>query len=222
MLSFLLQSDGWRLQGRGEGEVPVQRPLLQICSHIQVVQHLHRVHGSLSDRPEASGSQPAVFGGRGLLAEPLRRVRTLKPHIHRIVIHALLVLLREARVRRAPPEGAFGSPAPGEAVQPLVDHRVLGQLVVGGVVLLRMVVGVDMLSGVVAGRDVVLCIVIGGGIILGLVIGRSMLRSLVIRHVMLRGLVIGQNMHLRLVIRRGMLAGLVIGGGMIPCFVIGG
>lgn len=95
----------------------MQRPLLQLRPHIQVVQHLYRVHGSFSDRPKASGSQPVVFGGRGLRAEPPRRLRVrTQPHVHRVVVHPLLVLLREARVGGAPPKGAFSSPAPGEAV----------------------------------------------------------------------------------------------------------
>lgn len=98
MFSFLLQSDGLRLEGRGEREVPVQWPLLQLRPHIQVVQHLYRVHGSFSDRSEAPGSQTVVFGGRGLVARPPRRlrVRTLKPHVNSIVVHRLLVLLAEA------------------------------------------------------------------------------------------------------------------------------
>lgn len=73
----------------------MQRPLLQLRPHIQVVQHLYRVHGSLPDRPKASGSQPVVLGGQRLLAQPRRRLRVhaLEPHIHRIVVHPLLVLL---------------------------------------------------------------------------------------------------------------------------------
>ena len=174
----------------------VKRPVLKLRPHIQVVQHLYRVHGPLPHRPQASGPQPAAFWrGRPLAQAP--GVGRLQPHVHRVVVELLFVVIREAGVGGAPPQGALRSPAPGEAVH----QCVLAMLVVGGDVLLWMVVGVavlwwvvvgvGVLSGIVTGRDVVLCIVIRADIILGLVIGRSMLGSLVIGHVMLQGLVIG-------------------------------